>query len=72
MTKIAIIGCYYGKFPAWMQYWLKSCASNPTIDFLVVTDSKLEDTPKNVRTINMTLSEIKNMAEKKLEISEDL
>lgn len=43
--KIVIIGFYYGTFPAWMPYWLRSCADNPTIDFMLVTDIKLDSLP---------------------------
>lgn len=68
MKKIAIIGCYYGKFPVWIQYWLKSCASNPTIDFYIVTDLELINRPQNVHIISLRLKEIKELAEKKLGI----
>ena len=67
--RIAIIGIYYGTFPDWMPYWLKSCQSNSSIDFLLVTDIKNIEVPNNVHVINMTLKELKNLAEKKLEMT---
>lgn len=68
MLRIAIIGCYYGRFPDWIQYWLKSCATNPTIDFFVVTDLNLSDLPENVHLIPLSLRDIKSLAEEKLGI----
>lgn len=41
MKKIAIITCYFGKLPEWMQLWLNSCEINRTIDFYLITDSDL-------------------------------
>lgn len=65
---IVIIGFYYGSFPEWMEYWLRSCADNSTIDFLLITDIKLYDTPKNLKIINYKLSQVKKLFEKKLDI----
>ena len=65
---IVVIGFYYGKFPDWMPYWLKSCADNPSIDFLLVTDIKIENLPENVKKIELTLSQVKTMFEKKLQM----
>lgn len=66
--KIAIIGIYYGTLPNWMPYWLKSCESNSSIDFLLVTDIKEIEVPNNVHIINMTLQELKRLAEEKIEM----
>lgn len=70
--KIAIIGCYYGTFPAWIQYWLKSCADNKTIDFYIVTDIPIIDLPDNVKKISLSLREVKKLAEKKMGMDVDL
>lgn len=66
--RIAIIGIYYGTFPDWMPYWLKSCQSNSTIDFLLVTDIKNIEVPNNVHVMNMSLKELKKLAEEKLKM----
>lgn len=70
--KIVIIGFYYGKFPEWMQYWLRSCADNPSIDFLIVTDIELDNIPSNVRILNLSLSDVKRIFKKKLNINVSL
>lgn len=70
--KIAIIGVYYGTFPDWMPYWLKSCESNSSIDFFIVTDIKNIEAPKNVHIIDLTLKQLKELVEKKLEMKVSL
>lgn len=67
--KIAVIGFYYGKFPDWISYWLKSCSTNPTIDFYIVTDLKLIDKPNNVHKIDLSFKETKKLFEDKLNMS---
>lgn len=66
--RIAIIGIYYGTFPNWMPYWLKSCQSNSSIDFILVTDIKDIEVPDNVRIIDMSLEDFKKLAEEKLKM----
>lgn len=65
---LVIIGVYYGTFPDWLPYWLKSCADNPTIDFLIATDTHLQNIPENVYLINLSMKQFKALAEEKLEM----
>ena len=60
--KIKIISCYFGKIPEYISAWLLSCETNPTIDFLLVTDDKsiVGKTPSNVEVLHMTLNDLKN------------
>lgn len=60
MNRIKLIVCYYGKFPQWMNIWLKSCELNPDIDFMIVTDNKIDNLPSNVTVLNMTFEELRN------------
>ncbi len=67
MKKIAILICYYGKFPWYFKYFLHSCSFNNTIDFLIFTDINYKDKfPLNVTLIPKSISEIKEMAKEKL------
>ena len=59
MRKIVIV-CYYGTFPAWMNLWVKSCALNPDFDFLLVTDSELQDLPANIILHQECFSDLRN------------
>lgn len=68
MHKICIILAYFGPLPEWFNLWLLSCHYNPTISFLIVTD-QLVTIPEgydNVHILPMTLSQMKDMADKKL------
>lgn len=66
--KIAIIGVYYGKFPDWIPYWLKSCESNRNIDFFIVTDIKGLLVPNNVHIIDISIQQLKKISEEKLKM----
>ena len=59
MNRIKLIVCYYGKFPQWMNIWLKSCELNSDIDFMIVTDIKVDNLPSNVTILNMSFQELK-------------
>ena len=59
MNRIKLIVCYYGKFPEWMNVWLKSCELNSNIDFMIVTDIKLGELPSNVTILNIGFNELK-------------
>ena len=61
---IGIVVCYFGKFPEYFKLWLKSCACNPTVDFLIYTDCAYEQTlPVNVSIRKTKLEEIKKRTE---------
>lgn len=38
MRRILLIVAYFGRLPAYFDLWLQSCARNPHMDWLVVTD----------------------------------
>jgi len=67
MKKISLINCYFGKFPWYFPFFIKSCVTNPTIDFIIFSDAVYTDTlPVNVRIIPLDLSAFNLMATKKL------
>lgn len=67
MHKICIILAYFGPLPEWFNLWLLSCHYNPTISFLIVTDQSvtIPEGYDNVHVLPMTLSQMKDMADKK-------
>ena len=67
-VSVCIIIAYFGQLPSNVKIWLKSCAWNPKVDFLVCSDVKKSDLPGNVRWINMTFSQFREMAEQKLQM----
>lgn len=65
--RIAMIFCYYGKFPWYFDYFCKSCSHNPSIDFFIFTDNDAaRQLPPNIRLIKRSLAEIKAEADDKL------
>lgn len=63
-STIAFIIPYFGRFNNYFQLWLKSCAANPTVDWLLFTDDKRDfDYPPNVHVNYTTLGEVKHRVE---------
>ena len=54
-AKIAILVCYLGPLPGYFPLWAKSCAANPSFDFLLLTDQQPGDLPPNVRCMETSL-----------------
>jgi hypothetical protein len=64
--KIAMLFCYYGKFPWYFDYFCKSCSYNPSIDFFIFTDNEAgRPLPPNIRIVRKTLADIKKIADAK-------
>ena len=69
MNEICIIGVYFGKFKNYFSLWLKSCEYNSTLDFYIFTDVLYEGyRPNNVYFVNMTLTQLKSVASKKIDL----
>jgi hypothetical protein len=64
---VCLVACYFGVFPPWMSIFLLSCAHNPTIDFLIVTDQRpLPNAPPNVRFVSILPQKFEMLASEKL------
>ncbi|WP_163411210.1 DUF6625 family protein [Flavobacterium ajazii] len=65
---IALLTCWYGDYPWYFPYFIKSCIYNPTIDFIIVTGNTQEipNKPSNVIIIHKSLGELKAEAGKRL------
>lgn len=73
MQSIVLINCYLGKIPWYFPFFIKSCVTNPTIDFIIFSDAVYtDDLPKNVRIIPFSLSAFNLLATKKLGFDIDL
>jgi len=67
MNKICIVIPYFGKWPNWFGFFLKSCEFDPTVNWLIYTDCKTpESHPKNIEFIKSTLNDFNKLASKKL------
>jgi len=65
---IAVVICYFGKFPWYIDYFIHSCQFNPTVDFYIITDitSYTKPLPQNVRFIRMSMADVAAIASEKL------
>lgn len=65
---IAILTCWYGDFPWYFPYFIKSCVHNTTVDFIIVTDNQdaIPNKPDNVIIVQKTLDTFKAEASAKL------
>lgn len=72
MKKILIIIPYFGKFPNYFKIWLKSVEYNKTIDFLLITDNKIDRVPSNVKLVNISFEQIKKIIQNKYKFNINL
>jgi len=69
MKKICLVIPYFGKWPDWFGFYLKSCEFNPTINWLIYTDCKTpKNPPKNVRFISANIEDFNKLASDKLKL----
>ena len=66
--RICIIIAQFGKLTTNVDLWLKSCEWNRNIDFLVCSDLPMDHAPENMRWINKSFSEFKDLVEDKLKM----
>jgi hypothetical protein len=65
--KIGIIVVYFGQWPDWINYFIRSCERNTEIDFIMFNDSQTSLSHyKNIRNVSLTLDEFNILASKKL------
>ena len=66
MKKICLINVFTGEFPWFFKLFLKSCETNPTIDFFIFTDTKIDcQVASNVKIIPFTLADFNQLATEK-------
>lgn len=62
MKKICICSVYMGQLPNTIKFWINSVKNNPSVDFILFTDSDVKNIrggASNLRIIHMTLSDVK-------------
>lgn len=65
MTTILYIVPYFGKFPRLFPVWLHSCANNPTVNWLILTDDKRDFCyPANVKVEYTTFAAVRERIQK--------
>ncbi len=68
MPSILLILPYFGPLPSYAELFFRSCAANPTINQLLITDQQLEDhcLPGNVAVRKTSFGELKKRIDKTL------
>ena len=66
MKKIAVVICWIGPLPDMFRLWSRSCAANPTVDWLLFTDQEPGAVPQNLHVIRTSLGELARLAREKL------
>ena len=67
--KISILIPYYGTWPRWLYYFLRTCQMNPQFNWVIITDLPLpKELPSNMSFFNLSLKELSRLASKKLGI----
>lgn len=58
-VNICLVIAYFGRWPAWMDYYWASCAANPQVHWQIFTDAGTpQNLPENVFVRAMTLEEL--------------
>lgn len=67
MTKIIVVGTYYGSWPVWFPAFLLSCSSNASIQWLFFTDCQVPDVQfENIRFERLSLAQLNEIAAARL------
>jgi len=67
MYSIGFIMPYFGEFPTWFKFFLKSCEYNPTVNWVFYTDCEIpESYPSNVSFNKASLTDFNALATSKL------
>ena len=68
--KKCLIVLWYGKFPNYFDFFLKSCEWNPGWDWMIYTDQEITglQVPSNVKFVSSCFSDMKRFIADKLEI----
>jgi hypothetical protein len=72
-SSICLIRWWFGEFPAYMDCILRSCAGNPDIDWLILTDNRTpRKFPPNVHIKHTSLDELRALFSAKLGFAANL
>ena len=72
-NKICLLYPYYGSWPWYFNFFLKSCKYNPDITFQIITDITPPNShPENVKFLHKTLKDIEALISKKLSLKINL
>lgn len=65
-NQICLVIVYFGKFPKWVFFFLKSCELNSNIHFILFTDQLESDNVGNLQIVNLDLATFCKKASEKI------
>jgi len=66
-NRIGVLNCYFGNWPIWFDYLLKSIGENSFIDWIFFTDNEIPGTqPDNIILHNLSFEDFNRLASTKL------
>lgn len=73
LKKICLVMPYFGNWPNYFPFFLKSCEFNPTINWLFYTDCKIPEAyPKNVKFVSTSWQDFNQLISSKTNIKIDI
>jgi hypothetical protein len=69
MPPIVFLTCYFGPWPWYFPYFIRSCSFNPDIHFILISDNEQHgeiEWPENVKLIPTSLPEVKKQFDDRL------
>ena len=67
MKKCCFIIPYFGNLPSYFPVFVKTCEPNKDFDWLIITDSKVENNlPNNVKIVNIKYKQFQDLVNKKM------
>ena len=68
LRKIALMTCWYGPYPWYFPYFVRTIGFSPTIDFIIITDNteEIPNKPENLKIVYRTMDELKDNFSSKL------
>lgn len=73
LPSACLVACYLGPLPGWFNLYLMSCAYNPSIDFLIITDqADFPAVPPNVHVKRMSASSFVALVAKTIGVKVEL
>ena len=68
--KICLLVPYFGKWPVWFDFFMKSCQYNPELEFIFLTDcEKPKEHPSNIYFHKTSFDKFIKQVEDRLEIT---
>mgnify|MGYP001227241223 CR=1 FL=1 len=68
-SSICFVIPYFGEFPFWMDYFIESCSSNSSVDYVIYSDNPLpKGWPANITYHYISFDDYKNLVSQRLGI----